>query len=152
MSYIRSVLQPGETIAATGRLHWIGYWQAILSFVCGSALIIWLYARDSNGWLIAIAAVTFGALVLVFFLRTFIEQWITELAVTNYRIIYKRGLIRRHTAEMNMDKVESVNVIQSFLGRLLDFSTIEIIGTGQGFGRLREFASPIELRNAITAK
>jgi uncharacterized membrane protein YdbT with pleckstrin-like domain len=46
-------------------------------------------------------------------------RWITELAVTNLRVVYKRGFITRHTAEMNMDKVESVDVDQSILGRIL---------------------------------
>jgi len=76
---------------------------------------------------------------------------ITELAVTNHRVIYKCGFIRRHTVEMNMDKVETVNVDQSLLGRLLGFGTIRVLGTGQGLERLRQVASPIELRNAITA-
>jgi uncharacterized membrane protein YdbT with pleckstrin-like domain len=152
MSYAKSVLQPGETIVAMGRLHWIGFWPAILFLVCGIALASWLYARGVHNLWIALAAVTFGGLFLVFFLRAWIDRWITELAITNHRIIYKRGFIRRHTAEMNMDKVESVNVVQSILGRLLDYGTIHIKGTGQGFERLHDIASPIELRNTIIAK
>ena len=152
MSYAKSVLQPGETIVATARLHWIGYWPAILFLVCGVALVSWLYLREFENVWIAVAAVAFGGLFVVFFLRAWIERWITELVVTNHRIIYKRGLIRRHTAEMNMDKVELVNVAQTLLGRLLDYGTIHIKGTGQGFGRLPDIASPIELRNTITAK
>ena len=88
--------------------------------------------------IIWIAWLGFGALFLFLFVRTWIDRWLTELAVTNNRIIYKYGLIRRYTAEMNMDKVESVNVVQSILGRLLDYGTIDIMGTGQGFESLRE--------------
>ena len=46
MSYAKSVLQPGETIVATARLHWIGYWPAIVFFVCGVAFVGWLYVRE----------------------------------------------------------------------------------------------------------
>jgi uncharacterized membrane protein YdbT with pleckstrin-like domain len=152
MSYVKSVLQPGETVVAVGRLHWIGYWQAILCFVVGVIVISWLYSRRSPELLIWIAWLGFGALFIFLFVRTWIDRWVTELAVTNNRIIYKHGLIRRHTSEMNMDKVESVNVVQSIMGRLLDYGTIDIMGTGQGFERLYEIDSPLELRNAIIAK
>src|SRR5262249_7186511 len=139
-------------VVAVGRLHWIGYWPAILCFAAGVIVIGWLYSRDSRHWIISIAWLGFGAAFIFLFVRTWIDRFVTELAVTNNRIIYKHGLIRRHTSEMNMDKVESVNVVQSILGRLLDYGTIDIMGTGQGFERLHEFASPLELRNAIIAK
>jgi uncharacterized membrane protein YdbT with pleckstrin-like domain len=72
-----------------------------------------------------------------------------EIAVTNRRVIYKKGLVRRQTNEMNMDKVESVQVDQSILGRLFDFGTVKILGTGEGFESLRTIAGPIKLRNSI---
>ena len=52
--------------------------------------------------------------------------------------------------EMNMDKVESVQIDQSILGRMLDYGDVRILGTGEGFETLRTIASPIELRNSIT--
>ena len=76
--------------------------------------------------------------------------WVTEIAVTDRRVIYKKGLIRRQTNEMNMDKVESVQIDQSVLGRLLDYGDVTILGTGEGFEKLRTIANPIELRNSIT--
>jgi uncharacterized membrane protein YdbT with pleckstrin-like domain len=75
--------------------------------------------------------------------------WITEFAITNIRVIYKRGFIARHTAEMNMDKVESVDVDQSVPGRILGYGTIHVLGTGQGIEHLHRIGSPIQLRNAI---
>ena len=55
-------------------------------------------------------------------------RWITEIAVTDRRVIYKRGFITRHTVEMNMDKVASVDVDQSILGRMLDYGTVHVSG------------------------
>ena len=82
--------------------------------------------------------------------------------VTDRRIIYKEGFITRHTVEINMDKVASVDVDQSILGRLLDYGMVHVIGTGgaqntadpnlgRGIERHR-VASPLALRSAITAK
>jgi uncharacterized membrane protein YdbT with pleckstrin-like domain len=51
---------------------------------------------------------------------------------------------------MNMDKVESVQVDQSILGRMFDYGNVRILGTGEGFEMLRTVPSPVELRNSIT--
>ena len=64
------------------------------------------------------------------FVSAWFRRWTTEIDVTDRRIVYKRGFINRHTVEMNMDKVESVDVDQSFWGRLLDYGDIIVRGTG----------------------
>src|SRR5215204_4842004 len=121
MSYAQSVLQPGETIVATGRLHWIIYDWAILSLVAGAALLIleFRYLPDHHG-LTAGTAILFGALFVLFFAYFWFIRWITEFAVTNRRVIFKRGFVWRATEEMNMDKVETVDVGQSIPGRVFD--------------------------------
>jgi uncharacterized membrane protein YdbT with pleckstrin-like domain len=91
---------------------------------------------------------TFVAVALL--VQEWFRWWITEIAVTNRRVIYKKGFIRRQTNEMNMHKVESVQVYQSILGRMLGYGTVTILGTGAGFETLRTIAGPIELRNSIT--
>jgi len=53
---------------------------------------------------------------------------------------------------MNMDKVETVNVDQSILGRILGYGTIHVLGTGQGIEGLSRIGRPITVRNAITAR
>jgi membrane protein YdbS with pleckstrin-like domain len=162
MSYAKSVLQPGERIVATGRLHWTIYWLAIFFFVAG-AILVWLehrYWPDREGLFafsraapIQVTAAAFGILVVVSFLYAWFIRWITEFAVTDKRVIYKRGFIWRRTEEMNMDKVETVDVDQSILGRILGYGTIHVRGTGAGSGIVvRRIGSPIALRSAITAK
>jgi uncharacterized membrane protein YdbT with pleckstrin-like domain len=156
MSYVQSVLQPGERVKTLGCLHWIIYWPAILFAVLTVAA---LAAGPIGLYVSAVCAV----LAVYFFLRGWFVRWITEIAVTDRRIIYKRGFINRHTEEMNMDKVASVDVDQSILGRVLDYGTIHVLGTGgaqstdepnraRGIEHLHLIASPLALRNAITAK
>jgi uncharacterized membrane protein YdbT with pleckstrin-like domain len=65
-------------------------------------------------------------------LGALIQRWTTEIAVTNRRIIVKRGLIWRQSMEMNLNKVESVYVAQSILGRLLNYGNVDVLGT-EGF-------------------
>src|SRR5208282_2215451 len=123
--------QPNEQIAMIGRVHWTIYHRAILFLVADIVFLLLEYkyfdAEWANGAIIVTAAV-FGALTLVSALHAWFIRWTTEIAVTNRRIIYKRGLITRHSEEMNMDKVASVDVDQSILGRMLNYGSIHILG------------------------
>ena len=163
MSYMKSVLQPNEQIVMIGRLHWIIYHRAFWFLIAGIILLLLEYKYLDQNAVIIVTAVLFGALTLVFAIHAWFIRWTTEIAVTNKRIIYKRGFITRHTAEMNMDKVASVDVDQSIFGRILDYGSIEILGTGGadgagggnrrlGIERLDRIASPLALRNAIDAR
>lgn len=81
-----------------------------------------------------------GVLVLIAALsafRAWFKQFTTEIAVTDRRIIYKTGFISRQTAEMNMHRVETVEVEQGIFGRLLNYGTVHVRGTGAGIENLK---------------
>ena len=75
-----------------------------------------------------------------------LKRWSDEFVVTNKRLICKTGLISRKTLEMNLNKIETVNVDQSILGRLLGYGTITIIGTGGTREAFEDIAAPVEFR------
>ncbi len=154
MSYVNSVLQPQETVLFRGKLHWIIYGWALFSVLIALVLLAVSQADISPEAVpyAQIGAAIFAVIALVQAARAWFHQWITEIAVTNLRVIYKRGFIRRHTAEMNMEKVESVTVDQSFWGRLLGYGEIHVMGTGEGIEHLRGIDRPLALRNAIVAR
>ena len=154
MSYVKSVLQPGESVIAIGRLHWIIYGWAILSLVAGIALVWWeSVVWPTHDLLIAVTAMTFGVLFVALFFYAWFIRWISEFAVTDRRVILKRGFIWRETEEMNMDKVETVDITQTIPGRILGYGNIRVTGTG-GTNDISEerIADPFALRNAIIAK
>ncbi len=150
MSYVRSVLQPGEDIRHMASLHWILYWPGTLCLLAAIAIFVSGRNTDPRGiiWSILAAAMAIIAVLLLF--REWFTWWTTEIAVTNRRVIYKTGFIRRDTNEMHMDKVESVKVDQPILGRLLDYGDVTVLGTGTGWETLKKIAAPLELRNHIT--
>ena len=85
-------------------------------------------------------------------IQAFITKVSTELAITTKRVIAKVGFIRRSTIELNHSKVESITVDQSILGRILDFGTLVINGTGGGKTPIPTVDSPLEFRrNAMQA-
>jgi len=105
--YIEHILQPGETVAYSTRLHWVVYLPAIglwlLAFIA-------LTVGGVAGPVALLAALVCALAGLGLAFRAWFRRWTTEVDVTDRRIVYKRGFIRRHTVEMNMDKVESVDV------------------------------------------
>jgi len=154
MRYVRRVLQPGETIVYATRLHWLIYMHTILlSIACIILAGAAVSTSDNQGISLAlgISAVIFALLALSAGLRAFIRRVTTELAVTDHRVIYKSGLLSRHTIEMNRDKVESVDVDQSFLGRIFGYGTVIVRGTGGSLEPMRNIGDPLTFRTYITA-
>jgi uncharacterized membrane protein YdbT with pleckstrin-like domain len=157
MSYLTHILQPDEKVLFDGRLHWIIYDRAILwLLLAGLCGIAFNFPVADNPHGLKFAALSLGFIFAGLGLITALHAWwrsfTTEIAVTTTRVIYKTGFIRRHTVEMNMDKVESVDVDQSLLGRLLDYGSVRVRGTGASLERLDRVAHPLGLRNAITSR
>jgi membrane protein YdbS with pleckstrin-like domain len=148
MRYIERILQPGETLVYSGKIHWVVYLPALALWAAAVAALL---AGGLFPPILAIAAlcaiVGFGV-----FFQAWFRRWTTEIDVTNRRVVYKRGFIKRHTVEMNMDKVESVDVDQSIFGRLLNYGDITIHGTGEGWETLHGIGAPLDFRNHVTAR
>ena len=93
------------------------------------------------------------AIVALFWtLRGWFHRFTTETDVTNMRVVHKTGFIKRRSFEMALDKIESVDVDQSILGRVLNYGDVTINGVGEGRERIRTIASPLAFRSAITAR
>jgi uncharacterized membrane protein YdbT with pleckstrin-like domain len=149
MSYVDKILEPGETVLYRTTISWTVYAQGL--YVGLAALACACGAFDlSIGWLYPVAgALALIALVVLGFAH--VRRASTEIAVTDKRIIFKRGLIRRHTVEMNMQKVESVDVDQTLLGRLFNYGDVTVRGVGSTFERLDFIDAPLRLRTTVTA-
>jgi uncharacterized membrane protein YdbT with pleckstrin-like domain len=149
MSYVQRVLQPGEQVRHISSIHWIVYWPGVVVALLAVGAY-WLSDTRLLPGFWRYTAYALAVVAAVLLIQQWFQWWVTEIAVTNRRVVYKNGLIRRETNEMNMDKVESVQIDQSIFGRMLDYGNVTILGTGEGFKTLRTIASPIELRNSIT--
>jgi uncharacterized membrane protein YdbT with pleckstrin-like domain len=68
------------------------------------------------------------------------------------RVVQKRGILSLHTIEMNLDKVESVDVDQSLLGRMFGFGTVAIHGVGARWDPIVGIEDPLDFRSAITTR
>lgn len=124
MSYIDDSLIPGEVVVHRARVSW---WSQAGFVLLGVLLLV--------------------AVVGIFFL---VFAWIkvrsTELAITNKRVIAKFGFIKRDTIEINLNQVEALRVEQTFLGRVLNYGTIIVSGTGGALDPFPNIADPLVFR------
>ena len=152
--YIDDILQPGEKVLYSTNAHWIFYLPAIAMWIV--ALVLYIIARNTAGpgletmWLVLAAAAALLALIAT--AQAWFHVWTTETDVTNLRVVHKTGFIKRRTFEMSLDKVESVDVNQSILGRILNYGDVTVRGVGEGLEKIKTIASPLDFRNHITAR
>ena len=142
MSYIEKNLLPGEHIAYSGKLHWFIFAPAI--FWLFVAVVTGVLLRNSHPFS-AISAV-FALYSFYALMKALIVRWSTELAVTSKRIIFKEGLITRRTMEFNHSKIESLREEQGIMGRIFDYGSLVIEGTGGGKEYLKNIDAPLEFK------
>jgi uncharacterized membrane protein YdbT with pleckstrin-like domain len=152
--YVRRVLQPNERIVYTTRLHWRIWARCVILLLVSIAFAVAARHFPDRRPEIALAswivAGMFLLLALSAGLRAFLQRVTTELAITDRRVIYKTGLMRRHTLEMSLDKIDMVEVDQTILGRILGYGTIIVRGGGGSLESLRNVARPLAFRSHIT--
>ena len=157
MGYVEKVLLPGERVIYTTGLHWLVYGRAFVLVALAGLLAIFSVANlaDPNWASVAMGGLALAAFLallgLLLFIAAAIRRSTTELAVTDQRVILKRGVIARHTIEMNRSKVESVDVDQSLLGRILGYGTVLVRGTGGSLEPMQSISDPLRFRSHITA-
>ena len=127
MKFIRSTLPDNETIEMEISFHWT------------HTLVAWLYLLVL-GWLI---------IGVFLFISMYLEKWTTERALTNRRLILKRGFIRRKTEEISFIRVEEINLSQSILQRILGSGDIKVTGTGAGEIMLKNIDDPLDVQKKV---
>lgn len=142
-SYVRSNLIAGEQVVYETGLHPIIYLSpAALIF---GGIVLGTVVNPSIGAVL----LGFGVLSLA---GAWLRQWAGEFAVTNRRVIIKLGFISRRTIELNLSKVESVEVNQDIFGRLLSYGTITVIGTGGTHEPFALINDPLAFRRAVQSQ
>lgn len=152
--YIDDILQPGEKVLYSTNAHWMFYLPAMAAWIVAIALFLLSRQTTTEGIVLLClsASAVVALLALYWSAKAWFHRWTTETDVTNLRVVHKTGFIKRRTFEMSLDKVESVDVNQSILGRILNYGDVTILGVGEGRETISTIASPLEFRNYITAR
>jgi uncharacterized membrane protein YdbT with pleckstrin-like domain len=157
MSYIEATLVPGESVVYQTRLHWIVMLRhillALLLFAVSAALLAYLHHRPQLGNTsehvtegAAVALLVFGLVAIV---MGAVRRNATEMAVTSRRVVVKQGLMNRKTIEMLLNKIETIEVSEPVVGRMLGYGSITIIGTGGTSEPFHKIAHPLQFRSEV---
>lgn len=127
-SFIPSLLRPGETVLYTSGITRL----SLLPYVLLGLFTLRVYG--------------FGLLLILFALASWRA---TEFAITDRRLIAKYGLIARYTTEIPLSAIETVQIKQSVLARLLRFGDLIVAGAGNPQVVLTGIAKPVAFRNRL---
>jgi uncharacterized membrane protein YdbT with pleckstrin-like domain len=153
--YIDEILQPGEKVLYSTNAHWMFYLPAIAAWIVVAILLFGSFAASAIPALMLVcwaSAAVVAVAALFWTLRAWFHRWTTETDVTNMRVVHKTGFIKRRSFEMALDKIESVDVDQSILGRLMNYGDVTVNGVGEGREKIRTIAAPLAFRSAITTR
>jgi len=157
MSYVEKHLIAGEKIVYTTGLHWIVLlWPIVLSLLFGALGVALLVSSATNhgAQTLASTPMIVGGLILLVIAAICIVTGIlkrnaTEMAVTDKRLVVKVGVAGRRTLELLLQKVESIAVEESLMGRVLGYGTVIVHGTGGTPEPFDQMAHPIEFRKQV---
>ena len=150
--YIDEILQPGEKVLYSTNAHWIFYFPAIVAWAVVAVLLIVSFAIPPVALVSLASAAVVAVPALFWTVKGWFHRMTTETDVTNHRVVHKTGFIKRKTFEIALDKIESVDVEQSILGRILNYGDVRINGVGEGTQNIPTIASPLAFRSAITTR
>jgi len=152
MSYILSNLKDNEKLAfkSSQSIKSLFFWSFIFGFIGltlvllkGFVIIMGVSPTGYNLYLI------YWSVLLFFVIKNLITYFTTEYGITNTRVISKQGLIRRDIEEINLSSIESINVTQSIIGRILNYGTIIISGRGTSKVIFKDIDNVVENRKLI---
>ncbi len=127
-SYVESVLSAGEHVEYEAK---VSIWSMMPLFIIG-LLLVPIYG-----------------LGLLFWIAAYLRYISTELAITNKKIIAKFGFIKRDTIELLLPKVETIQVHQPIVGRMLNYGSITVSGAGNPQTPVSGISNPIEFRKTF---
>ena len=172
IDYIRQSLSDEEELIHIAEFHWMYTVNAVFNIIFSAALalvIVWgaltfqpamlgPVAPEHYGFLDRLSTLHPAVKILSFFIfilgiLKFVQMMIikitTEIGVTDIRLVYKRGLIARAVGEINIDRIEGVNVLQGILGRIFGYGRVMVRGMGVGEVILPPISQPIRFKKAI---
>lgn len=170
MLYVQESVGPDEELIHVGQFNIMYTVQAVLMILIGvlGSLIVVLAASlvlktvgklpQGLGFMDGILYLhpyvrmgAFGVLCvgLMSYAQMMVRKATTEIAITDVRIIHKRGVIARQVGEISIDRIEGVTVLQSVLGRMFNYGRIAVRGMGVGQIVLPAIEDPVGFRQAV---
>jgi len=143
VSYVDKSLIPGEQIVYRASLYRLPFLWLLLPAIAAFVAAVFHY------WIVVLAAIIVAGLI---YANVWAKRASAEFAVTTKRVIVAVGAVRRRTLELMLDKVEGIGVDQTLAGRIFNFGTVTITGSGGTRESFDNLAAPLEFRRQVQAQ
>jgi len=154
MSYLKNNLKNNEKLIfqSSQSIKSLFFWSFIFGVI--GLLIIFLKVFTLVMKLHAnyYFEITYFSIFTFYIIKNLITYLTTEYGITSTRVISKEGLIRREIEEISLSSIESINVSQSIIGRILNYGTIVISGRGISKVVFKDIDKVVEIRKLIKNK
>jgi len=158
MSYARNLLSRGEEVVFESRQHWFAVmaetWPFIIASTLSFAVLIWQTSLGEwplRGFLQIVSLVV----LLVSLGRIGLKVWSwrnQEYFVTTRRLIKAEGIFNKQMGDSGLEKVNDAHLTQSWLGRIFDYGTLDILTAANEAVGIQDFlmlAEPVKFKIAM---
>ena len=166
MGYIDDNLMKGEQVIYRTKLHWavflgptiLGILLLIPAIILTGPYFVRSFQFLFHAYLfntirfffkLILTFCFFEVIPIIWAIFAYISLKTSEFGVTNKRVLVKVGFIQRISLETLLAKIESIQVGQGILGRMLNYGTIIIKGTGGTNNPFHKIAYPFDFRRKV---
>lgn len=162
MSYATNLLSRGEEIVFESRQHWFAIlaetWVWIVAVIVALALLIFLGTNTpifGNTTIDGIVTIVLLVVLLGSLGRIGLVLWAwrnQEFLVTTRRIIKSEGIFNKNMGDSSLEKVNDAHLSQSWVGRIFDYGTLDILTAADESGGIEDFhmlADPVKFKIAM---
>lgn len=147
MGYIDKILMPDEQVIYRTRLHWLIFVIPCIILIIG--IILSILSLSYSVSTILILGLIIIAIGLIYLLISYINYITSEFGVTNKRVIFKKGILRRQTLDVILPKVESIEINQGLFSRIIDKGSLIVRGSGVILQQFSNVNHPLRFRENI---
>jgi uncharacterized membrane protein YdbT with pleckstrin-like domain len=154
-NYVDKNLDNDETAKYSARVSLWKYWINFLiaGLIAAVALLGFATYLSSKSGTQSFTGPKFALVTLLislaFFAWPLVARKSTELVITSKRLIAKFGVLSTQSIDIRFDRIETVRVKQSLMGRIFNYGDIVVTGTGSTFDPIPNIANPMGFRAAL---
>lgn len=152
--YVNGTMTKDEEIKVEAKYHWVRWlWfyfvfatLGVASLIAFSVAVISYLEKQMD---IFVSLLVMACILGVYPFILYLSLHLTEMVCTNKRVVYKTGIISIKTEEIKVERIESIQIKQTFWGRLLGYGNILFSGTGSAKVEFYDVDNPLQIKARI---
>ena len=148
-------LMPDEKMILASNPHWFYFWKQVAAAI-GVVGLLFLLMVLEDGWadtVIGWAALVAFVILLLDVVFEFVQWKTTRFAITDQRVAYQSGFVRRRGVSIPLNRINNVNSEQSVIARVLNNGIVTIESAGEtGDSVFENIPDPEKVRTLIFAQ